>query len=135
MIIMRVAIVHDWLTNMGGAEQCIINFHKCFPEAPIYTTFYTPNNLSDELKDIDVHTSFLQKKNKDKINHKKYFPLMPLAFENFDLNEYDVVLSSSSSCAKGVLTKPRKYTYMLLPHTYALCLGKERRIYRGHGKT
>lgn len=103
---MKVAIVHDWLTNMGGAEQCVINFHKCFEDAPIYTTFYTPNNLSDELQNLDVRTSYLQKKNKDHINHKKYYPVMPLAFENFDLNDYDVVISSSSCCAKGVITSP-----------------------------
>lgn len=103
---MKVAIVHDWLTNMGGAEQVVINLKKIFANAPIYTTFYTPNNLSEELKNIDVRTSYLQKKNKESINHKKYFPFMPFAFENFDLNEYDVVISSSSCCAKGILTKP-----------------------------
>lgn len=103
---MKVAIVHDWLTNMGGAEQVVINLKKCFNEAPVYTTLYAPSNLSDELKGIDVHTSFLQKKNKEIINHKKYFPLMPLAFENFNLNDYDLVISSSSCCAKGVITKP-----------------------------
>lgn len=103
---MKLAIVHDWLTNMGGAEQVVINFKECYKEAPIYTTFYTPDNLCEELKNIEVHTSNLQKKNKKVINHKKYFPFMPMAFENFDLNDYDVILSSSSSCAKGVLTKP-----------------------------
>lgn len=102
---MKVAIVHDWLTNMGGAEQVVINFKKIYKEAPIYTTLYNPNNLDKELQNIDVRTSFLQKK-KMVVNHKKYFPLMPLAFENFNLNEYDVILSSSSSCAKGVITKP-----------------------------
>lgn len=104
---MKVAIVHDWLTNMGGAEQVVINLKRCFKDAPIYTTLYAPENLDDELREIDVHTSFLQKKNKKKnLDHKKHFPLMPLAFENFNLNEYDLVISSSSSCAKGVLTKP-----------------------------
>ncbi len=102
---MKIAIVHDWLTNMGGAEQVIINFNEIYKDAPIYTTFYNPDNLDEKLKGLDVKTSFLQKK-KMVTNHKKYFPLMPLAFENFDLNEYDVVLSSSSSCAKGVITKP-----------------------------
>lgn len=102
---MKIAIVHDWLTNMGGAEQVVINFKEVYKEAPIYTTFYNPNKLDDKLKNIEVKTSHLQKK-KMVENHKKYFPLMPKAFEKFDLNEYDVVLSSSSSCAKGVLTKP-----------------------------
>lgn len=102
---MKIAIVHDWLTNMGGAEQVVINFKKIYKEAPIYTTLYNPGNLDKELQNIDVRTSFLQKKKMIE-NHKKYFPLMPLAFENFNLNEYDIVLSSSSSCAKGIITKP-----------------------------
>lgn len=102
---MKIAIVHDWLTNMGGAEQVVINFKEIYKEAPIYTTFYNPDKLDGKLKNIEVKTSYLQKK-KMVENHKKYFPLMPMAFEKFDLNEYDVVLSSSSSCAKGVLTKP-----------------------------
>lgn len=102
---MKLAIVHDWLTNMGGAEQVVINFKKIYPDAPIYTTFYNPDKLDNELKNIDVRTSYLQKK-KMVTNHKKYFPRMPMAFEKFDLNEYDVILSSSSSCAKGVITKP-----------------------------
>lgn len=98
---MKLAIVHDWLTNMGGAEQVIINFKEIYPEAPIYTTFYNPDNLDEKLRNLDVRTSFLQKK-KMVTNHKKYFPLMPLAFKLFNLKEYDVVLSSSTCCAKGV---------------------------------
>ena len=102
---MKIALVHDWLTNMGGAEQVVINFKKIYKDAPIYTTFYNPEKLDEELRNIDVKTSYLQKK-KMVTNHKKYFPFMPMAFEKFNLNEYDVILSSSSSCAKGVLTKP-----------------------------
>ena len=120
VIEMKIAIVHDWLTNMGGAEQVVINFKKIYKEAPIYTTFYTPENLDEELKNIEVNTSFLQKR-KSVINHKKYYPLMPLAFENFNLNEYDIVLSSSSCCAKGVLTKPecKHICYCHTPMRYA----------------
>lgn len=98
---MKLAIVHDWLTNMGGAEQVIINFKEIYPEAPIYTTFYNPEKLDDKLKNLDVRTSFLQGK-KMVTDHKKYFPLMPLAFRLFNLKEYDVVLSSSTCCAKSV---------------------------------
>lgn len=101
---MKIAIVHDWLTNMGGAEQVVINFNQIYKDAPIYTTFYNPNNLDSKLRDLDVRTSFLQK-DKMVTNHKKYFPLMPLAFKKFDLGKYDVVLSSSSCCAKGVKAK------------------------------
>ncbi len=98
---MKIAIVHDWLTNMGGAEQVIINFKEIYKDAPIYTTFYTPEKLDDKLKNINVKTSFLQGK-RPVYNHKKYFPLMPLAFSLFNMKDYDVILSSSSSCAKGI---------------------------------
>ena len=101
---MKLAIVHDWLTNMGGSEQVIINFKKIYPDSPIYTTFYNPSNLDEQLQNIDVRTSFLQGK-KMVTNHKKYFPLMPLAFSLFNLKEYDIVLTSSSSCSKGVKVK------------------------------
>ncbi|MBR0427030.1 MAG: glycosyltransferase [Clostridia bacterium] len=117
---MKIAIVHDWLTNMGGAERVIINFHELYPSAPIYTTFYTPNNLDEELRNIDVRVSFLQGK-KEVVNHKKYFPLMPFAFRKFNLKEYDVILSSSSSCAKGAKKKKDNLhiCYIHTPMRYA----------------
>ena len=116
----KIAIVHDWLTNMGGAEQVVYNFHEIYKDAPIYTTFYTPDNLDDKLKGLDVRTSFLQGK-KPVYNHKKYFPLMPLAFSRFNMKDYDIILSSSSSCAKGI--KKRKdaihVCYIHTPMRYA----------------
>ncbi len=102
----KVALVHDWLTNMGGAERVVINFKQLFKEAPIYTTLYNPKNLDEELRNIDVRTSFLQNNRNLKKGHQSLLPFMPMAFESFDLNEYDVILSSSSSCAKGVVTSP-----------------------------
>lgn len=116
----KLAIVHDWLTNMGGAEQVIINFHDIYPDSPIYTTFYNPDNLDEKLRNLDVRTSFLQGK-KMVVNHKKYFPLMPLAFSRFNMKDYDVLLSCSSSCAKGI--KKRKdalhFCYINTPMRYA----------------
>jgi glycosyltransferase involved in cell wall biosynthesis len=102
----KVALVHDWLTNMGGAERVVINFKEIYKDSPIYTTLYDPEKLDEELKNIDVKTSFLQNKRNLKKGHQSLLPFMPMAFESFDLNEYDVVLSSSSSCAKGVVTNP-----------------------------
>ena len=122
----KVAIVHDWLTNMGGAEQVVLNLHECFKDAPIYTTFYTKEEMDKRFEEMEIVTSSLQKKKDKKYNHKKYLPFMPKAFEEFNLNNYDVIISSSSSCAKGVITKPRKCAYLLLSHTYALCMGNER---------
>ncbi|MFT8316336.1 MAG: glycosyltransferase family 4 protein [Clostridium sp.] len=103
---MKVALVHDWLTNMGGAERVVINFKEIYKDSPIYTTLYNPEKLDDELKNTDVRTSFLQNEKNLKKGHQSLLPFMPMAFESFDLNEYDVVLSSSSSCAKGVVTNP-----------------------------
>ncbi len=118
---MKVAIVHDWLTNMGGAEQCVINLHKCFPDAPIYTTFFDPDNMDPTFKEMNIITSSLQKKKGKKYNHKKYLPFMPKAFEEFNLNDYDVVISSSSACSKGVITGPHTLhiCYCYTPMRYA----------------
>lgn len=104
---LKVALVHDWLTNMGGAEKVVEYFMDIFPNAPIYTTMCDKNNLSNRYQQADIRASFLQKKvKKGKVNHQKYFPFMPMAFESFDLNEYEIVFSSSTSCAKGVITNP-----------------------------
>lgn len=103
---MKVSIAHDWLTNMGGAERVIINFTEIYKGAPVYTIAYNRDNMDIALKNIDVRTSFIQKFKNASKNHQKYFPLMPIAWEQFNFNEYDVVLSSSSSCAKGIVTSP-----------------------------
>lgn len=118
---MNVALIHDWLTNMGGAERVVINFKEIYKEAPIYTTLYNPDNLDEELRNINVRTSFLQSSKNLKRGHQKLLPFMPMAFESFDLNEYDIVLSSSSSCAKGVITNPNTMhvCYCHTPMRYA----------------
>lgn len=119
---MKLAIVHDWLTNMGGAERLIVDFHELYPEAPIYTSVYNPEKLDKELvENIDIRTTFLQKNKKKVENHKKYFPLMPMAFESLNLNEYDVVLSSSTCCAKGIIAHPDAIhiCYCATPMRYA----------------
>jgi len=103
---MKIALAHDWLTNMGGAEKVVINFKQIYETAPIYTISYNPDNLDKELQNIDVKTSFIQRFKHGKTSHQKYFPFMPFAWEQFNFNEYDVVLSSSSSCAKGLITSP-----------------------------
>lgn len=102
----KIAIAHDWLTNMGGAEKVVINFKQIYEEAPIYTISYNEKNLDKELRNIDVRTSFIQKLPKGHKKHQMYLPFMPTAWEQFDFNDYDVVLSSSSSCAKGIITSP-----------------------------
>lgn len=101
----KVAIVCDWLTDRGGAERVILALHKLYPEAPIYTSIYNPTNFP-ELKNADVKTSFIQKFPGAKRHHQWYISLMPSAFESFDLSRYNIVISSSHACAKGIITKP-----------------------------
>ncbi|BAK80608.1 glycosyltransferase [Candidatus Arthromitus sp. SFB-rat-Yit] len=103
---MNIALVHDWLPFMGGAERVITNFLELFKNAPIYTSVYNKDRLEGILKDANIYGSFLQKFRSARKDHRKFLPLMPTAFETFDLNKYDVVLSSSSSCAKGIVTNP-----------------------------
>lgn len=101
---MKVALVHEWLINMGGSEQVLETLLELFPNAPIYTSLFEPNNLSDNLAKADVRSSFLQRLPRFLRKRQKLLPLMPYAFEQFDFTGYDLVISSSTSCAKGILT-------------------------------
>lgn len=100
---MKVAIVHDWLTNFGGAELVLKRICKLYPEAPIYTMVYREKTMSKEFS--NVHPSYIQKFPFAEKLYRKYLPFFPKAVESFDLSEYDLVISSSTCCAKGVLTR------------------------------
>ncbi|HDS11373.1 MAG TPA: glycosyltransferase family 4 protein [Candidatus Wirthbacteria bacterium] len=102
---MRVAIVHDWLTNFGGSERCVEAFLEIYPEAHFYTSVWDKKAVK-QFEGIDIRTSFLQKMPGSKKHHAFYLNLMPLAFEKFDLSDYDLVISSSHACSKGVITRP-----------------------------
>jgi glycosyltransferase involved in cell wall biosynthesis len=103
---MKLAIVHDYLNQNGGAENVVQALHEVFPEAPIYTSIFIPENMPAAFQDMDIRTSFMQKLPFLKKHFKKYLMLYPKAMESFDLSEYDVILSSSSAFAKGVRFKP-----------------------------
>lgn len=102
---MKIAIIHDWLTNMGGAERIIRILHSLFPEAPIYTVVYDKENMPEDFRQMDIRTSFIQRMPFGVKKYQAYLPLMPTAVEQLDLREYDLVISSSTACAKGVLTR------------------------------
>ena len=104
----KIAIVHDFLTYFGGAEQVLKSLHHLYPEAPIYTLLYDKKKMKQYFPEAKIRTSFLNKFPKFLRKRKKYlFPLMPTAVETFDLRDFDIVISSSSSFAKGIITKPK----------------------------
>ncbi|MFA5157490.1 MAG: glycosyltransferase [Candidatus Omnitrophota bacterium] len=103
---MKIAIVHDYLIQYGGAEKVVEALHGMYPEAPIYTSAYLPGRLPASFRAMDIHTSFIQSLPFLETSFKKYLVLYPMAFESFNLEGYDVVVSSSSGFAKGVRTGP-----------------------------
>jgi glycosyltransferase involved in cell wall biosynthesis len=103
---MKVALVHDYLNQMGGAERVVIAFHQMFPDAPIYTSIYDPQRVDPVFQEMDVRTSFMQKFPLVTRHHQPYLPFYPFAMESLDLRDYDLVLSSSSAFGKGVITRP-----------------------------
>ena len=102
---MKVAIVHEWLTVYGGSERVVEEIHELFPEAPIYTLVYDRENMPKRFMNYDIRTTFVQKLPFAKKKYPNYLPLMPRAFEALDLTEYDLVLTSSTACAKGIITR------------------------------
>ncbi len=103
---MKVALVHDYLNQMGGAERVVMALHEIFPDAPIYTSIYDPKRVDPAFQKMDIRTSFMQKLPLVTKYHQPYLPFYPFAMESLDLRGYDLVLSNSSAFGKGVITKP-----------------------------
>ena len=115
---MKIALVYDRLNKWGGAERVLLALHKLFPSAPLYTSVYDPQKAS-WAKVFNVRTSFLQSL-PFTMNHELFAILMPLAFESFSFDKYDLVISVTSEAAKGILTKPKTkhICYCLTPTRY-----------------
>jgi glycosyltransferase involved in cell wall biosynthesis len=103
---MRVAIVHDYLNQYGGAERVLEALHELYPDAPVYTSIYDAEAMPDAYRGWQIHTSFMQRLPGWRTQFRRYFLLYPAAFESFDLSGYDLILSSSSAFAKGVIPAP-----------------------------
>jgi glycosyltransferase involved in cell wall biosynthesis len=120
---MRVAVVHDWLYVIGGAERVLEQILRVFPDADVYSVFESLSE--DERRRIGitapVRTTFLQRFPRVGRWHRSLLPLMPLAIEQLDLSDYDLVISSSYAVAKGVLTGPDQLhvSYVHSPIRYA----------------
>ncbi|MBI2623885.1 glycosyltransferase [Candidatus Parcubacteria bacterium] len=103
---MRVALVHDYLTQYGGSERVLGALCELFPDAPIYTLLSDDRLTGGAFRRCVIRTSFLQRWPLARRHHRLFLPFMPLAAESFNLAEYDLVISDSASFAKGVITKP-----------------------------
>lgn len=103
----KVAIVHDWLTNMGGAEPLILELHKLYPDAPIYTSVYDKEKMK-AFEGLDVRTTYLQKVLPKFLRYKHVlWPVLRAhAFRKLDMSEYDLIISSSTAESKSVKKRP-----------------------------
>jgi glycosyltransferase involved in cell wall biosynthesis len=109
---MKIALVHDFLAQDGGAERVLKRLSEIYPDAPIYVWFYDKKAVNTYFQTKDIRTSFIQKLPFVKNHYQWYLPFLPTATDSFDLSAFDVVISSSSSFIKGVIT---------LPHTLHIC--------------
>ncbi|MEF3193177.1 MAG: glycosyltransferase family 4 protein [Halothiobacillaceae bacterium] len=119
---MKVAIVHDWLTAIGGAEQVLAELLRLFPQAELFTLIDTlPPEHRTWLEGHAIHTSFIQRMPFAQKHYRSYLPLMPLAVEQFDLRGFDLIISSSHAVAKGVVVGPDQLhiSYVHSPMRYA----------------
>ncbi len=118
---MKIALVHDYLVQYGGAERVLETFTEIFPKAPIYTMVYDKNLMNGVFSDRRILTSFMQKIPFVGSHHRLFPILMPMAIEQFNLSQYDIALSDSNSYAKGVITMPHTLhiTYCHTPMRYA----------------
>jgi glycosyltransferase involved in cell wall biosynthesis len=103
---MKIALAHDFLTQDGGAEKVLSAFKEIYPEAPIFVLFADKEKFKNTFKPSDIKESFLAKMPFILSKYRYYLTMMPSAIEALNFNDYDVVLSSASAFAKGIITKP-----------------------------
>ncbi|MEO1324541.1 MAG: glycosyltransferase [Pseudomonadota bacterium] len=124
---MRVALIHYWLTNMRGGERVLEALCEVFPQATIFTHVVDRSKLSATLNRHEIKTTFISKFPFAASQYQKLLPFMPRALEELDLSEFDLVISSESGPAKGVITRPdafhlcychspMRYIWDLYPH-------------------
>ena len=112
----KIALVHDYFVQMGGAERVVEAMHDSFPSSPVYTTVALPQMLPGRLRAADIRTSPLQRLPAMESRFRHYFMLYPFAVENFDLSQFDLIFSSSSGYAKGV-RRTRSTIHVCYCHT------------------
>ena len=138
---MRTAIIHDWLVTLAGAERVLEAIYEIYP-SPIFTLVADRKALKDSIfRDATIHTSFIQRFPKAKEKYRYYLPFFPLAIEQFDISDYDLIISSSYAVAKGVITNsnqvhicychtPIRYAWDMY-HLYLRQTGLDKKIIKG----
>ena len=116
----KVALVHDWLNGMRGGEKCLEVLCELFPDADVYTLIHEKGKLSKIIESMKISTSFIQYMPFGLKKYRHYLPLFPLAIEQFNLNGYDLIVSSSHCGAKGVKHDDSVYhiSYVHTPMRY-----------------
>lgn len=117
---MKVALVHDWLNQRGGAEDVLEALVSLFPDSPVYTSLYRREAMPDSWRMWDIRTSFIDRLPMSRKRQQLYLPLYPLAFEQFDFSEFDLVISNKSGFCHGVITETstKHICYCLTPTRY-----------------
>ncbi len=117
---MSLALIHDWLNQIGGAEDVLEKLVGRYPGAPVYTSIYAPELMPPAYRSWPIHTSFMDRLPGVHRHHQPYLPLYPLAFERFDLREHAVLLSNKSGFCHGVhkAAGARHVCYCLTPTRY-----------------
>ncbi len=117
---MKLALIHDWLNQIGGAEDVLETLVDMYPSSPLYTSIYWKEGMPTHWHDWDIRTSFIDRLPFAYKKQQVYFPLYPSAFERFDFSEFDVVLSNKSGFCHGVLTSAETMhiCYCLTPTRY-----------------
>lgn len=117
---MKAALVHDWLNQIGGAEDVLEVLVEMFPQSPLYTSIYWRSKMPKKWQEWDIRTSFVDKLPLVYRAHQLYLPLYPMAFDTLDLRGYDLVLTNKSGFCHGIVTDPETMhiCYCLTPTRY-----------------
>lgn len=121
---MRLALVHDWLNQNGGAEDVLEHLVRYYPGAPVYTSMYAPDLMPDVYRSWDIRPTWMNRLPGIHHHHQRYLPFYPLAFDRLDLSGYEIVLSNKSGFCHGVRTVPETLhiCYCLAPTRYVWML-------------
>ncbi len=117
---MKLALVHDWMNQIGGAEDVLEALVTIYPDSPIFTSLYAPDKMPEHWRKWQINTSFIDRLPWSHSRQQLYFPLYPSAFEDFDFSDFDLVLSNKSGFCHGIITGPDTLhiCYCLTPTRY-----------------